>query len=123
MSEQEVQTFGDDLNSAKIAIQLEPGGSFRCPCGKHTFTLDKYASAHWHDMLESTCPNCGQVFYLFSGEVKMAQPEIDWSKLADSIIPFKPQLPRLPVRSKLPAPRASGTGSKPRRKSKGLGRS
>ena len=105
-----VHTFGEDLNPANIAIELKPGDSFRCPCGKHTFELGKYESAHWNTPLESKCSSCGQVFHLLAGEVKMAHPE-QWYKDIQVTQPSG----RFPGQSKPPAPQVLGPGSKLRR--------
>ncbi len=48
-------------------------GGFTCKCGFHE-AFGLYVAAHWDETLERACPDCGRLWVLRSGHMKMKQP-------------------------------------------------
>lgn len=76
----ECETFGEDFNPAVSSTQIEVGQSFRCPCGHEISTSHGWLAAHWHEKTETTCPKCGQKFFLRGGIVRLAKKNGKWAK-------------------------------------------
>lgn len=73
MTTVEVATFGAAESPETDAIDVGLGQDFQCPCGCVMNLGGAWLAAHWTEKLQRTCENCGQLFLIRSGRVKLSR--------------------------------------------------